>query len=214
MRIAVLGTGVAGRNVAGRLAELGHDVTLGTRDPDATRAREDYEEVPGAGLATFADAARDADLVVNATNGGATLDVLSLTGADNLAGKVLLDLSNPLDFSRGMPPTLLVKDTDSLAEQVQRGYPDTRVVKALNTMNNALMVHPETLADGGHTTFVAGDDAGAKSVVTGLLTELGHRDVIDLGDLTGARGMEMVLPLWVRLMGTLGTAHFQFKVVR
>ena len=210
----MLGTGAVGRNVGGRLAELGHDVTLGTRDPDATRGREDFEEVPGVGLATFADAARDADLVVNATNGGATLDVLSLAGAGNLSGKVVLDLSNPLDFSRGMPPTLLVKDTDSLAEQVQRAYPDARVVKALNTMNNALMVHPETLAGGDHTTFVAGDDAEAKAVVTGLLAELGHRDVVDLGDLTGARGVEMILPLWVRLMGTLGTAHFQFKVVR
>jgi hypothetical protein len=214
MRIAVLGTGAVGRNVGGRLAELGHEVTLGTRDPEATRAREDYEEVPGAGLATFADAARDADLVVNATNGGATLAVLALAGAETLAGKVLVDLSNPLDFSRGMPPTLLVKDTDSLAEQVQRAYPDTRVVKTLNTMNNALMVHPETLAGGDHTTFVAGDDAEAKAKVSGLLAELGHRDVLDLGDLTGARGVEMILPLWVRLMGTLGTPHFQFKVVR
>jgi predicted dinucleotide-binding enzyme len=214
MRIAVLGTGAVGRNVGGRLAELGHEVTLGTRDPEATRAREDYEEVPGAGLATFADAARDADLVVNATNGGATLAVLALTGPEPLAGKVLLDLSNPLDFSRGMPPTLLVKDTDSLAEQVQRAYPDTRVVKTLNTMNNGLMVHPETLAGGDHTTFVAGDDAEAKAKVSGLLAELGHRDVLDLGDLTGARGVEMILPLWVRLMGTLGTPHFQFKVVR
>jgi predicted dinucleotide-binding enzyme len=113
-----------------------------------------------------------------------------------------------------MPPTLLVKDTDSLAEQVQRAYPDTRVVKTLNTMNNALMVHPETLAGGDHTTFVAGDDAEAKAKVSGLLAELGHRDVLDLGDLTGARGVEMILPLWVRLMGTLGTPHFQFKVVR
>ena len=214
MRIAVLGTGAVGRNVAGRLAELGHDVTLGTRDPETTRAREGYSDVPGARLATFADAARDADLVVNATNGGATLDVLSRAGADNLSGKVLLDVSNPLDFSQGMPPTLLVKDTDSLAEQVQRAHPQARVVKSLNTMNNALMVHPESLAGGDHTTFVAGDDAEAKAVVTGLLAELGHRDVIDLGDLVGARGVEMILPLWVRLMGTLGTAHFQFKVVR
>jgi 8-hydroxy-5-deazaflavin:NADPH oxidoreductase len=212
MRIAVLGTGAAGRNVAGRLAELGHDVALGTRDPDSTRGRADFSDVPGTRLAAFADAARDADVVVNATNGAATLDVLSRAG--DLEGKIVLDLSNPLDFSRGMPPTLLVKDTDSLAEQVQRAYPAARVVKALNTMNNVLMAHPESLAGGDHTAFVAGDDADAKAVVTSLLAELGHQDVIDLGDLTGARGMEMVLPLWVRLMGTLGTAHFQFKVVR
>jgi len=210
----MLGTGTVGRNVAGRLAELDHEVTLGTRDPEETRAREGWEDVHGVGVATFADAARDADLVVNATNGAATLDVLALAGADNLAGTVLLDLSNPLDFSRGFPPTLLVKDTDSLAEQVQRQFPEARVVKALNTMNNELMARPTTLADGDHTAFVASNDEGAKAAVTALLTELGHTDVIDLGDLTGARGMEMLLPLWVRLMGTLGTANFQFKVVR
>jgi predicted dinucleotide-binding enzyme len=127
---------------------------------------------------------------------------------------VLLDLSNPLDFSQGFPPTLLVKDTDSLAEQVQRAFTDARVVKALNTMNNELMARPRSLADGDHTVFVAGDDEAAKAVVTDLLTQLGHTDVIDLGDLTGARGAEMILPLWVRLMGALGTASFQFKVVR
>ncbi len=214
MRIAVLGTGAVGRNVAGRLAEIGHDVTLGTRDPDATRAREDFEEPVGVGLVTFSEAAGAAEVVVNASNGAATLDVLARAGADNLAGRVLLDLANPLDFSHGMPPTLLVKDTDSLAEQVQRAHPDARVVKALNTMNNELMVHPETLAAGDHTAFVAGDDAEAKDLVSRLLAELGHRDVIDVGDLTGARALEMMLPLWVRLMGTLGTAHFQFKVVR
>jgi len=214
MRIAMLGTGAVGRNVGGRLAELGHEVTLGTRDPAATRTRDDYADVPGVGLATFAEATRDTDLVVNATNGGAALDVLALAGADNLAGKVLLDLSNPLDFSQGFPPTLLVKDTDSLAEQVQRAFPNARVVKALNTMNNELMARPRSLADGDHSVFVAGDDGEAKAVVTHLLTQLGHTDVIDLGDLTGARGAEMILPLWVRLMGALGTANFQFKVVR
>jgi 8-hydroxy-5-deazaflavin:NADPH oxidoreductase len=210
----MLGTGAVGRNVAGRLAELGHDVTLGTRDPDATRARDDYQELPGIGLETFADAAGDADLVVNATNGSATLDVLGQAGTDQLAGKVLLDLANPLDFSHGFPPTMLVKDTDSLAEQVQRAFPDARVVKSLNTMNNELMARPRTLADGDHTVFVAGDDADAKALVTGLLAELGHTDVVDLGDLTAARGLEMVLPLWVRIMAALGTANFQFKLVR
>jgi predicted dinucleotide-binding enzyme len=214
MRIAVLGTGVAGRTIAGRLAELGHEVTLGTRDPDSTRSRQGWEEVPDVGLATFADAAHDAELVVNASNGMATLDVLALAGADHLAGTVLLDLANPLDFSQGFPPTLTVKDTDSLAEQVQRAHPEARVVKALNTMNASLMVHPESLAEGDHTVFVCGDDEDAKATVTALLAALGHTDVLDLGGLDAARGTEMVLPLWVRLMQRLGTAHFQLKVVR
>ncbi len=214
MRIAVLGTGTAGRTLAGRLAELDHEVSLGTRDPVATRAREDWSDVPGVALAAFADAAGGADLVVNASSGTASLAVLELAGADQLAGKVLLDLANPLDFSGGFPPTLSVKDTDSLAEQIQRAHPRARVVKSLNTMNAALMAHPETLADADHTVFVAGEDAEAKAVVTALLTELGHTDVLDLGGLSAARGLEMLLPLWIRLMGTLGSAHFQFKIVR
>jgi predicted dinucleotide-binding enzyme len=213
MRIAMLGTGMVGRTLGGRLAELGHEVRLGTRDPAATRAREDWSDVPGTTLATYADAVTDADLVVNGTNGMASLEVLAAAG-DGLAGKVLLDVANPLDFSHGFPPSLSVANTDSLAEQIQRAHPDARVVKSLNTMNAALMVHPESLAGGDHTVFVCGDDEDAKATVTGLLHELGHTDVLDLGGLDAARGTEMVLPLWVRLMQQLGTVHFQFKVVR
>lgn len=211
--IAVLGTGAVGRAVAARLSDLGHAVTVGTRDPEATRAREDGWplDVP---LATYADAAAAAGLVVNATSGQATLEVLALAGAENLAGKPLLDLANPLDFSQGFPPTLSVKDTDSLAEQVQRAFPEAQVVKSLNTMNADLMVDPRALAEGDHTVFVSGDDAGAKATVTALLEQLGHRDVIDLGALETARGTEMLLPVWVRLMQALGTTRFQLKVVR
>ncbi len=214
MNIAVLGTGTVGQAIAARLTELGHTVALGTRDPGATRSRPDHLEVEGVELATFADAAASADVVVNATSGGASLDVLALATAPNLAGKVLVDVSNPLDFSAGFPPSLFVKDTDSLAEQIQRAFPDARVVKTLNTMNADLMVHPGQLAGGDHTVFVSGDDADAKATVSGLLTELGHTDVFDLGDLSTARGAELLLPLWLRVMGALGTAKFQFKVVR
>lgn len=214
MRIAVLGTGMVGRAVSARLAQLGHEVTVGTRDPEATRARPDHQDADGAGLATFAQAAREAELVVNATNGAVSLEVLALAGADNLAGKVLVDIANPLDFSQGFPPTLFVKDTDSLGEQIQRAFPDTHVVKTLNTMNADVMVHPQTLAEGDHTVFVSGDDDAAKKTVTELLTSLGHTDVIDLGDITTARGTELLLPVWLRLMSSLGTAAFNFKVVR
>lgn len=210
MRIAVLGTGMVGRALATRLLDLGHDVTIGTRDPEVTRAREG--DLPGP-LATYADAAAGAELVLNATNGQATLEVLGLVGADHLAGKVLADVSNPLDFSQGMPPTLSVKDTDSLAEQVQRAFPDARVVKTLNTMNADLMVHPDKLGR-PHTVFVSGDDAVAKEVVSGLLREMGHQDVVDLGGIETARGPEMYLPLWLRLMGALGTVDFNIQVVR
>ena len=164
-------------------------------------------------MATFADAARDAELVVNATNGEATLDVLRQAGADNLAGKVLVDVSNPLDFSAGFPPTLSVSNTDSLAEQIQREFPETRVVKSLNTMNADVMVDPASLG-AESTVFVSGDDADAKATVTSLLESFGHTDVIDLGDITTARGPEMMLPAWLRLMGSLGNAKFNWKVVR
>jgi len=225
MKCAVLGTGTVGRAIAARLHELGHPVTIGTRDPQETLARSDADGMgnpayadwaaqhEGIGLASFADAASTADLVVNATSGAVSLEVLALAGADNLAGKVLIDIANPLDFSQGMPPTLFVKDTDSLAEQIQHAFPETRVVKTLNTLNANLMVHPDGLAEES-TVFVSGDDADAKDVVSGLLKEFGHTDVIDLGDITTARGTEMLLPVWLRLWGALGTPTFNFKIVR
>jgi predicted dinucleotide-binding enzyme len=225
VNIAVLGSGTVGRAIAARLAELDHTVTIGTRDPRATVARTDADAMgnppyaawaaahPGIELATFADAAAGAEMVVNATNGAAALEVLGLAGAENLAGKVLLDIANPLDFSAGMPPTLFVKDTDSLGEQIQRAYPETRVVKSLNTLTADLMVRPDALPEGS-SVFVSGDDADAKSTVTALLKEFGHEDVIDLGDITTARGTEMLLPVWLRLYGALGTPVFNFKIVR
>ncbi len=226
MRIGVLGTGAVGREVAGRLAELGHQVSIGTRDVAATLARTEpdamgnppyhvwaagHSQVP---LVALAQAVTGAELVVNATSGGASLDALRGAGVDNLAGTVLLDIANPLDFSQGFPPTLFVKDTDSLAEQIQRELPGTKVVKALNTMTAGLMVAPRALAGGDHSVFVSGDDVAAKELVTGLLRDMGHTDVIDLGDLSTARGTEMLLPIWVRLMAALGTAQFNFKIVR
>lgn len=226
MKFAVLGTGSVGQTLAGRLAELGHEVTVGTRDVAATMARTEPDGMgnpsfatwaaahPAVRLATFAEAAENAEYVVNATSGTVSLAALEAAGADNLAGKVLLDTSNPLDFSGGFPPTMTVKDTDSLAEQIQAAFPRTKVVKSLNTMTAALMVHPAQLADGQHSVFVSGNDPDAKKAVTGLLESFGHTDVIDLGDLTTARGAEMILPVWLRLMGALNTPIFNFKIVR
>jgi predicted dinucleotide-binding enzyme len=225
MQIAVLGTGMVGQAVAARLHELGHSVVVGTRDPAATLARTEPDGMgnppysvwqaahPGISLALFADASRDAEVVVNASSGAATLDVLRLAGAANLAGKVLVDIANPLDFSAGFPPSLFVKDTDSLGEQVQREFPEARVVKTLNTLNASLMVDPKSLGESS-SVFVSGNDADAKAVVTELLTAMGHDDVIDLGDISTARGTEMLLPVWLRLMGALGTPAFNFRIVR
>jgi 8-hydroxy-5-deazaflavin:NADPH oxidoreductase len=225
MKIAVLGTGMVGQALAGRLVELGHDVVTGTRDPQATLARTEPDgmgnppyaawaaEHQQVRLATFADAVADAELVVNATGGAAAIPALQAAGADALAGKVVLDISNPLDFSQGLPPTLFVKDTDSLGEQIQREFPQARVVKSLNTLTAELMVRPQSLGEAS-SVFVSGDDADAKATVTELLQSFGHADVIDLGDITTARGTEMLLPIWLRLMGALGTGMFNFKIVR
>jgi len=226
MRIAVLGTGSVGRALAGRLAGLGHEVTVGTRDVRATMARDEpdavgnppfrtwLESTAGVTVATMADATTGAEVVVNATSGAASLDALAAAGEDNLAGTIVLDVANALDASGGMPPALSVSNTDSLAERIQRRFPTARVVKALNTMNAAVMVDPSRVGGGDHTVFLSGDDAGAKAVVRDLLTTFGWSDIIDLGDITTARGPEMLLPLWLRLFSTLGTPVLQFKVVR
>jgi predicted dinucleotide-binding enzyme len=226
MQIAMLGTGMVGRVVGARLALLGHDVTLGTRDVSATLARTEPDrmgnpplaswlaEHPEVRLATFADAAAPAELVVNATS-AVSLSALAAAGAKNLAGRVLVDVvANPLDYSHGMPPTMLIKDTDSLAERIQRTFPEAKVVKALNTMNAYVMADPKRVAGGDHTVFLSGNDGDAKRTVAELLKSLGHTDIIDLGDISTARGAEMVLPLWIRLWGALGTPMFNFKVAR
>jgi predicted dinucleotide-binding enzyme len=229
MKIAVLGTGMVGQALAGRLSDLGHQVTVGTRDTAATLARTEPDAMgappfatwhaahPDVTLDTFAEAARDAELLVLAGNGAAAQAMLEAAGAGHpdghLDGVVVLDISNPLDFSAGFPPTLFVKDTDSLAEQLQRAFPRVRVVKSLNTMNASLMVDPASLGSSS-TVFVSGDDPEAKAVVTSLLESFGHDDVLDLGGLETARGTEMVLPVWLRLMNALGTPQFNLKVVR
>ncbi len=213
MRIAVLGTGSVGRTVAPALAALGHEVVVGTRDPGVTRSREDWTPpVSDLPLIPYPDVT--ADLVVNATNGQGSLAALGEVGSERLAGTVVLDLANPLDFSAGFPPTLLVKDTDSLAEQIQRAFPEARVVKALNTIAASVMVDPGRVGDGDTTVFAAADDEQARAVVVGLLEELGWHDIIELDELSAARGLEMYLPLWVRLMGRLGTADFNVRLVR
>jgi predicted dinucleotide-binding enzyme len=144
----------------------------------------------------------------------ASLKVLAEAGTANLSGKILMDVANPLDLSRGFPPSLNPVNTDSLAEEIQRAFPEAKVVKTLNTMTNSVMVDPGRVAGGDHTVFVSGNDAGAKTAVTEILTALGHKDVLDLGDITTARGAEMVLPLWLRVWGALGTGEFNFKIAR
>jgi 8-hydroxy-5-deazaflavin:NADPH oxidoreductase len=209
MKIAVIGTGSAGRQLAAGFRRIGHDVVVGTRDPEATAQREEWSgaDIP---LAAFGEAATDADFVVNATGGMVSLDALAQVDLD---GKVLIDVSNPLDFSEGFPPTLSVLNTDSVAEQIQRAHPEARVVKSLNTVNGAVMVDPGRLSE-TTTMFVAGDDPLAREAVRELLGELGWTDIVEFPTLDAARGLEMWLPLWVRLMANLGTADFNLRLVR
>ncbi len=226
MKIGILGTGMVGRTLAAKLTQLNHEIMLGTHDVAETLARnqpdrmgnapfsEWHKQNPTVKVGTFAEASQHGELLINATNGSGSLAALQLAGAANLGDKVLVDIANPLDFSKGMPPTLWVKDTDSLAEQIQRAFPRLRVVKALNTMNATVMVNPALVGNGDHTVFIGGNDGAAKSAVADLLRSFGWTQIIDLGDLTSARGLEMILPLWIRLMGALQTPLFNFKIVK
>ena len=217
MNVGVFGTGVVGRTLATKLVSLGHVVVMGSRTRDNAAAKEWAADngLDSACYGTFADAAAHGELLINATAGSASLAALAAAGEENLRGKVLIDVANPLDFSHGMPPSLLVANTDSLGEQIQRAHPNLKVVKTLNTMNAILQTDPGKVA-GSHNVFVSGDDADAKAQVSELLQSFGWpaADIIDLGDITSARGAEMLLLIWVQIMGVLGTPQSNFKIAR
>ena len=213
MRIGILGTGVVGQTIATKLVELGHEVTMGARSAGSEKAAE-WAAAAGEGASegSFADAAAHGELLFNCTAGVASLDALRAAGEEELRGKVLVDVANPLDFSHGMPPTLSVCNDDSLGEQIQRAFPDTRVVKALNTISAPVMIDPID----GTNLFTCGDDGAAKQEVVELLAGFGWPadSIVDLGGIEAARGTEMYLALWLRLMGAQGTPQFNIAVVR
>lgn len=215
MKIGVLGTGMVGSAIGGKLVELGHEVKMGAREATnekaATWAKQAGER---ASHGTFTDAAAFGEMLFNCTAGVASLDALKAAGTGNLDGKILIDIANPLDFSKGMPPTLSICNDDSLGEQIQRAFPALKVVKALNTATAAIMIDPKSVANGDHDMFISGNDADAKSRVTEILKNwFGWSRVIDLGDISTARGTESFLPLWIRLWGALGTPNFNIKIV-
>jgi predicted dinucleotide-binding enzyme len=201
MRVAVLGTGTVGRAIAGKLTELGHDVRVGSR-------------TAGEDKVTFADAAAHGEVVFNCTSGSVSLDALAAAGEENLAGKLLIDVSNPLDHS-GEGVAMFTDSRDSVGERIQRAFPAARVVKSLNTVNANVMVDPGSVP-GDHVIFVAGDDDAAKDEARALLDEFGWPAgrVIDLGDITGARGAEQYVLLWVRLMFATGVPAFNIEIRR
>jgi len=227
MKISVFGTGVVGQVIAARLAGLGHAVTIGTRDVAKTLARSDkdpYGNPPFSEwykqnsdtvkLGTYSEAGASAEIIFNCTMGLGSVEALKQAGEGNLKGKILIDISNPLDFSKGMPPFLSPGNTDSLGELIQRTFPEVKVVKTLNTMNCFLMVNPQALP-GDHSVFVSGNDVAAKATAKEILKSFGWKEnnMIELGDISTARGTEQLLPIWIRLYGALQTPMFNFKIV-
>lgn len=215
MKFGVLGSGMVGSTIATKLASLGHEVKMGSRDAANPKAKAWVASAGrGASQGTFADAAAFGEIVFNCTNGMGSIDALKSAGAAALRGKILVDVANPLDFSKGMPPTLFVSNNDSLGETIQRTFPEAKVVKALNTVNAAIMVAPGKLP-GDHDLFVCGNDAAAKARIIRLLQkEFGWKSVNDVGDISAARATESYLHLWLRLYGALQTADFNVHVVR
>jgi 8-hydroxy-5-deazaflavin:NADPH oxidoreductase len=215
MKIAVLGTGMVGNTIASKLVSLGHEVKMGSRTATNEKAAEWVKQTgKGASQGTFAEAAEFGEIAFHATSGGGAIDVVR-SARDGLKGKILVDISNPLDFSKGFPPSLSVSNTDSLGEQIQRELPDTKVVKTLNTVNCFLMVDAGKVNGGDHDMFICGNDEGAKGHVSEILKGwFGWKNLVDLGDITNARATEGYLPMWVRLYGALKTADFNIKIVR
>lgn len=213
-----------GRAFAKRLTELGHSVCVGTRHVENTLKAEGnntfaafLKENPGVTLNTFAGAAAFGELIINVSKGEHTPDVMKAAGSANLNGKIIIDISNPLDFSKGFPPSLIPQysNTHSLGEEIQKLVPGAKVVKTLNTMWNGLMLNPRMLADGDHVNYICGNDAGAKQEVVKLLNAFGwkNENILDLGDITGARATEATLPIWLRVYGAKQSGAFNFKIV-
>jgi 8-hydroxy-5-deazaflavin:NADPH oxidoreductase len=229
MNIAVLGTGSVGQTLSSKLLDLGHQVVMGTRNVAEAQTRitkdgygnpgigEWLKSNPGIKLATFADAIAFGHYIINATQGGKSIEVLKAGNRGDLDGKIIIDIANPLDFSKGMPPVLIpaLCNTTSLGEEIQKAFPQSHVVKTLNTMWCGLMVNPAMIGGGDHTNFLCGNNPEAKLEVRKLLSQFGWKEekLVDLGDITSARGTEMILPIWLRVMSVKHNGAFNFKVV-
>jgi predicted dinucleotide-binding enzyme len=217
MKIAVLGTGMVGDTIGSRLIGLGHEVKMGSRTLTNEKAGAwTIKNGRSASNGTFADAAAFGEIIFNCTKGVATIDILKSAGAQNLKGKIIVDVANPLDSSKGSLPTLSVVNDNSLAEEIQKNFPETKVVKTLNTMWCGIMVNPAMIGGGDHQNFISGNDATAKKQVTEILKSFGWKEsnILDLGDITNARGTEMLLPLWIRVWGATQNGAFNFKIVK
>lgn len=207
---------MVGETIGSKLVELGHHVMMGSRTADNEKAKVFTAKHHGkASTGTFKDAASFGEMIFNCTAGIGSLEAFKMAGVNNLDGKVIVDIANPLDFSKGMPPSLSFVNTTSLGEEIQRAFPKTKVVKALNTMWCGLMVNPAMLNGGDHSTFMCGNDEGAKKKVREILHSFGWNDknILDLGDITKARGTEMYLPLWLSVYGATNNGAFNIKIM-
>ncbi len=230
MKISILGTGQVAQTLAEKFLSLSHQVMLGTRNVQATldrKATGDYgstsysdwqEKNEKATLGTFKEAAAFGEIIVNALNGSVTLDTLKAINVKDLENKILIDVANPLDFSKGFPPTLLqgLNNDNSLGEEIQKLLPATKIVKTFNTMYCGIMVNPQLLDDGNHINFICGNDDDAKATVKSLLNDFGWQkeNILDLGDITNARGTESMLPVWIRIFGVKQTGMFNFSITK
>ncbi len=216
MKVAVFGTGNVGDTIGSKLIEVGHPVMMGSRTALNEKAKEFVSKHNGkASTGTFADAAAFGDIIFNCTAGVGSMDALKMAGEKNLNGKIIVDIANPLDFSKGMPPSLAICNTNSLGEEIQKSFPQTKVVKALNTMWCGLMVNPAMINGGDHSTFICGNEMGAKDEVKKILKSFGwiEKNILDLGDITKARGTEMYLPIWLSIYGATNNGAFNIKIV-
>lgn len=216
MKIAVFGTGNVGDTIGSKLIEVGHTVMMGSRTADNEKAKAFVAKHDGkASTGTFADAAAFGEIIFNCTAGVGSIEALKIAGEINLSGKIIVDIANPLDFSKGMPPSLAISNTNSLGEEIQKAFPQSKVVKALNTMWCGLMVNPAMINGGDHSTFMSGNDMTAKETVKEILISFGWFDnnILDLGDITKARGTEMYLPLWLSIYGATNNGAFNIKIV-
>lgn len=229
MKIAILGTGMVGQNLAPTLARKGHHIMIGTRDVQKTLTKlephpfgmpsfgqwhKDHSDIP---VATFTEAVANSELLINATNGFAIIDILKAVPSASFDDKVMLDVANALDFSKGMPPRVGITDTPgaSIGESLQAAFPKLRVVKSLNTLTSFAMLNPAAIPGGDSTLFMAGNDAAAKGIVLELLRSFGWNDVLDLGDISNAGATELMMPIWLRVFGKLGQSTvFNYKIAR
>lgn len=213
MRVGVVGSGEVARRLAEGFCGRGHEVMIGSRDPDKAELR-DWLSGDGRGIeaGSFEQAAAHGELIVLAVLGSAAEEAIAGAGPDNFRGKVVIDAMNPLDFSGGFPPKLSISGEDSLGERVQRALPDARVVKAFNTIGNPYFVDP-SFSEGQPTMLIAGDDQEAKDTVRNVLTDFGWSDTVDIGGIEGSRELEAICIVWVKIGGARGAWDHGFRLL-